>query len=88
MFIGGAISYLRGHKIRWNNALQRWRYDDDGSSTDKNRPCVRCGRMPTPEGYDACLGHIEGVVSACCGHGESEPILIKARDKRVGRTNG
>ena len=24
---------------------------------------------PTKEGYDACLGYIEGAMSACCGHG-------------------
>lgn len=33
------------------------------------RPCVKCGLRPTPEGYDACLGHIEGAKAACCGHG-------------------
>lgn len=33
------------------------------------RGCVECGRLPTPEGYDACLGVLPDVVSACCGHG-------------------
>ncbi len=32
-------------------------------------PCKRCGKLPTPEGYDACLGYLPGVASACCGHG-------------------
>lgn len=45
-----------------------------------DRPCIRCGNPPTPEGYDACLGHLEGVKSACCGHGVSEPVI-------GGRTN-
>jgi len=35
----------------------------------EERPCVRCGRMPTAKGADACLGDIKGVNGACCGHG-------------------
>jgi hypothetical protein len=38
---------------------------------------LKCGKMPTPEGYDACLGYIDGVISACCGHGVEKQILIK-----------
>lgn len=32
-------------------------------------PCAHCGRAPTPEGHDACLGALPGVTAACCGHG-------------------
>ena len=32
--------------------------------------------MPTKEGYDACLGHIDGAKSACCGHGVEEPYVL------------
>lgn len=35
------------------------------------------GRMPIKEGYDACLGYIDGVKSACCGHGVGKPFLMK-----------
>jgi len=61
-------SYARGHKIYFfNNA---WRYEDNNEPVEGNeRPCIRCGKMPTPEGYDACLGFVSGVASACCGHG-------------------
>ena len=45
------------------------------------RACKHCGRLPTPEGYDACLGPIPGDISACCGYGVSEPY-IKMRKKR------
>lgn len=31
--------------------------------------CPKCKEPPTPEGYDACIGYVEGVTSACCGHG-------------------
>lgn len=51
-------------------------YSDTHTICDDSRPCKRCGCMPTKEGYDACLGHIEGATSACCGHGVNKPILI------------
>lgn len=64
-----ARQYNHGHEVVWDGSA--WRYADTGelSDPDNPRPCPRCGRMPTPEGYDACLGHIPGAVSACCGHG-------------------
>ncbi len=61
-------SYSRGHLIKW--WWGRWVYVDDGMpADDSKRPCPRCARFPTSEGYDACLGHIPGVKAACCGHG-------------------
>lgn len=66
--------YGRGNLIFWDGF--HWRYMDTGSVLSDARPCARCGRKPTKEGYDACLGYIPGVTSACCGHGISEKILI------------
>lgn len=62
-----ATAFQRGHPIVYLG--HRWVYADDGSSISVERPCVRCGRMPTEEGYDACLGHLPNVRAACCGHG-------------------
>ncbi|MDY6796983.1 MAG: hypothetical protein SWK76_17125 [Actinomycetota bacterium] len=42
---------------------------------EEERPCVRCGRMPTEGGADACLGNIPGVTGACCGHGVYEGFV-------------
>jgi len=68
-------SFTRGHPIEFVDG--KWRYSDTGETMDdRERPCARCGRLPTKEGYDACLGYIEGVTSACCGHGISEIILM------------
>lgn len=66
----------RGHKIIHTDM---WRYED-GVPIDIERPCTRCGRMPTSEGYDACIGHIDGATSACCGHGLKEPYVIFEKD--------
>ena len=68
-------SYSRGHEIYFDG--KDWRYVDNDEVQNEMRPCKRCGRVPTKDGHDACLGHIEGAVSACCGHGVEEPYVIK-----------
>ena len=67
-------SYDRGHKIYLQNGF--WYYCDNNKILDPMRPCKRCGEKPTSEGYDACLGYLEDIESACCGHGVHEPIGI------------
>jgi len=69
-----ARSYDRGWPIyRYGN---RWFFEDTHEPIT-DRPCRRCGRKPTAEGYDACLGYIPGAVSACCGHGVTEPLILR-----------
>lgn len=72
------ISYKRGYEIEWDG--KQWIYSDTKEPIKyipyDDRPCARCGRMPTPEGHDACLGHIDGVKSACCGHGVTKPFIL------------
>ena len=73
----GVTNWRRGNVICFDEAARCWRYESDGVPIrDVQRPCVRCGRLPTAEGYDACLGHIAGVTSACCGHGVSPAYQI------------
>ena len=64
-----ATSYVRGYPAFWDS--KAWRYDDTFELVPEpdTRPCPRCGKLPTPEGYDACLGYIPEMESACCGHG-------------------
>ena len=73
-----AKSYTRGHEIEYQD---EWVYSDTIYSDTRElasneRPCVRCGRMPTKEGHDACLGTLPGVKHACCGHGVEEGYKI------------
>ena len=67
----------RGWVLLWDN--DHWIYEDNGEIflDDCQRPCKKCGRMPTKEGFDACLGYLEGVKYACCGHGITERFIIK-----------
>ncbi|HVM30743.1 MAG TPA: hypothetical protein VM305_08275 [Candidatus Limnocylindrales bacterium] len=69
-----ATGYRRGHPIAWDG--EQWRMEDGSPAED--RACPKCGQMPTPEGYDACLGHLEGVTSACCGHGVEDKYEVVA----------
>ena len=67
------VAYIRGHQIVYQKG--KWVYADNGNPLTQERPCVRCGQMPTKEGYDACQGYVPGASSVCCGHGVSAPIL-------------
>ena len=69
------ISHCSGHKITFKK--NKWVYLDTGKPISKERPCIKCGKMPTSEGYDACLGYIPGAISACCGHGIVDTIVMK-----------
>ena len=64
-----AKAWSRGNKIMTLSG-RYWIYTIDGKSLDKeNKQCVRCGERPTKEGHDACLGTIDNISYACCGHG-------------------
>ncbi len=60
-----------------------WVWSDTLGVVTDDRPCARCGKRPTLEGYDACLGYIPQVVSACCGHGKwRTAIMVANKPKR------
>lgn len=41
--------------------------------------CAQCRLMPTPEGYDGCLGTLDErmVMNACCGHGDESFAYVQ-----------
>lgn len=79
-----ATSHCRGHVIFYDKEKGKWLYKEGRTPVNAVCwPCIRCGRLPTPEGYDACLGHIEGAVSACCGHGVEKGYVIYKSGKEV-----
>jgi len=57
----------RGNEIYYDG--ENWRYSINDEIDNDQLPCPRCGKFATKEGYDACLGHLDGVIHACCGHG-------------------
>jgi hypothetical protein len=73
--------HSRGHTIVFDYDLYKWLYEDDLTPLDDfDRPCKKCGRPPTEEGYDACIGFVEGMTSVCCGHGVANPIMMKEEE--------
>lgn len=73
-----AKSYLRGHEIEHNGS--EWVYSDTKESTvttHGTRACGHCGEMNTPEGHDACLGTLPGIMNACCGHGDVRETYLQ-----------
>ena len=70
-----ARAHNRGWPIVYRNG--QWIDEETNKPMDEKRKCKRCKRQPTPEGFDACLGHIENAVSACCGHGVEDGYIIR-----------
>lgn len=70
----------RGNKLWYDCAGEVWRYVVNNDIANYELPCVRCGQLPTVEGYDYCLGHIKGAKHACCGHGVKKPYIIWEND--------
>lgn len=78
--------HLRGHPIEWNGT--EYVFSDTKESTIqtwKNRPCGYCGRHNTPEGHDGCLGTLQEVMNACCGHGSIGECYVQYWDGSVVR---
>ena len=73
-------SYSRGYKIFYIN--NQWMYVDNRKILDISRPCKKCGKKPTKEGYDTCLGKIKGVKSACCGHGVEDKYIMRGKNEK------
>jgi len=67
---------INGHRVFWDGA--GWAYGD-GQLIGNPRPC----ELPTPEGYDACVGYIEGATSFCCGHGVEPAHVVGSRTPGV-----
>lgn len=39
--------------------------------------CGHCNLKRTPEGYDGCVGELQGVMNACCGHGDYRMAYVQ-----------
>lgn len=74
---------FRGHNIEETDK-DIWVFSDNKepvAPTWEKRPCGHCGLMNTTEGYDGCIGHIDGALNACCGHGIKSAAYIQFQDK-------
>jgi len=46
----------------------------------EHEPCKHCGKYKTYEGHDSCIGELDGIINACCGHGKEERAYIQFFD--------
>lgn len=46
----------------------------NGYGKDK---CEHCGLNRTKQGYDGCIGELQGVMNACCGHGQDSTAYVQ-----------
>jgi hypothetical protein len=73
---------MNGHKIIYQD--DAWVYADTLEVTVGNpRDCYHCKRPDTEEGHDGCLGTLEGVMNACCGHNINEEAYIMFEDRSI-----
>lgn len=70
----------KGRVITYNGKSWVYSNGDEISELDK---CERCGKPSTSEGYDNCLGKLEVVKNACCGHGFIEHAYIQFEDDSI-----
>lgn len=73
-------NYWRGHEIEFVN--DQWVYSVNKKPVKENPSiyCGHCGRSPTIEGHDGCLGTIPGIKNACCGHGITDQAYVQFFD--------
>ena len=57
-------------------------YTPDMAGSGQYGVCIKCGKLPTKEGHDGCIGTLdEGIVmNACCGHGDEEYAYVQFWD--------
>jgi hypothetical protein len=70
-----AKSFVRGHVVVFSKE-NGWVFEDTGDSVSTPRECKRCGKLPTKEGHDACIGTLKNITSACCGHGVTDGLML------------
>lgn len=68
-------SAWRGHKIELKKGA--WYYSDTKQPCSDRRECGFCGKYDTLEGHDGCLGTLDGVINACCGHGLTRDAYVQ-----------
>ncbi len=87
MIIMVAESFIRGHKVHYNEKQEKWVFNDKQLNDAFVEVCPRCCQSHLPNDGDYCLRPLQKydyIVSACCGHGVKQGY-IQLADGRVFR---
>ncbi len=76
------VSKIRGHTVYTENGFDWYYEEDDTIYLDNDRACVACGACAKSDEPDPCLGWLDGVDYACCGHGDASYEYVLT-DERV-----
>lgn len=68
----------RGHNIELNKTTGNYQYLDTKELVcfNPHRACGYCDKANTEYGHDGCLGDLDNVINACCGHGSTESAYL------------
>jgi len=57
-------------------------YTPEMSGSGQYGTCAKCGKEPTKEGHDGCIGTLPSkkVMNACCGHGDDYMAYVQFWD--------
>ena len=93
-----ARGHYLGHPITWDDTRKCWAfsngqacneqlYTPDMAGSGQRGICAHCGKPPTPEGHDGCLGTLpeQVVMNACCGHGNDRQAYVQHWDGTASR---
>lgn len=72
------VTSIRGHLIWLNHDTNKWFYEDGEEYSFNDRPCTKCDIVVDHDQPDPCLGRLDGVDYACCGHGNSQYEYVSA----------
>lgn len=80
-----ATSFIRGHKISYDENKLEWVFEDGSRVGDTLEACVRCKQSHSADDCDYCLKPLQKcdfIVSACCGHGVEKGYIV-LKDGRI-----
>lgn len=57
-------------------------YTSEMAGSGQYGTCAKCGKEPTEEGHDGCIGTLpeKEVMNACCGHGQDGQAYVQFWD--------
>ena len=91
-FINGApcqsnqTARINGVRVFFRIDTKKWIYSDGTNAHGEEkqaRKCPNCDKLQTAKGHDACLGELDGVIAACCGHGVTKPYVMFRSGRRL-----
>ncbi len=73
--------YRQGRRVILDRSIgmSKELYTPDMVGSGQFSTCAKCGKEPTKEGHDGCIGTLQdkSVMNACCGHGQDSQAYVQ-----------